>query len=178
MECFLFLKENYSWDEMRGRARAGAVLSPSCLMLGTSPVGRYGCLKRQVLRGSLDGNFQICAGGLLRAWWQVLSNYVETRKRGSECDSVWHMVTAGLRGILLSGQSQPSELWQRPGQNCHRGHAQNACLVPVSSYFAGNGDKVSYLFSKYLAESKHCRENKRSLKKLHKTVLSPWKHTM
>lgn len=89
MECFLFLKENYSWDEMRGRARAGAVLSPSCLMLGTSPVGRCGCLKRQVLRSSLDGNFQICAGGLLRAWWQVLSNYIEARKRGSECDSVW-----------------------------------------------------------------------------------------
>lgn len=39
-------------------------------------------------------------------------------------------------------------------QNCHGGRARNACLVPVSSYSAGDADTGGHLFSKYGAETK------------------------
>lgn len=76
--------------------------------------------------------------GVEGAAWMEISKYVlgacsehnsrcfpitwRPEKTGNECDSGRHMGTAGLWGALLSGRPQPSELWQRPGQNCHRGH--------------------------------------------------------
>lgn len=122
-----------------------------------------------MLTGSLGGNFR-SALWLLRASQPVLSNQDEARERGNEPEPAWHEVTAGLRGILLSGQSPPSEPWQRPGQEALNAPCparivtevtHNACLLAVSSYCAGDADTVGYLFSKYLAESKPYRGSRR-----------------
>lgn len=122
---------------MRGWARVGVIWSPRC------PVSGDGCLKEQHWGGRLDGISSCvlwsCSGHNGRYFPTMLKP--EKEEMG---DSVWHLVTVGLWENSALWAASP--IWTMAevqagstrcplsSQNCHRGHAQNPSLVPVSVF--------------------------------------------